>query len=301
MLAAGFVLGFAPAIYFLATLPKGDWPQLVTLRFDAPLRRAFEFFTLEAASILEFSRWGELAGAPSSIARAGVNLALAALGVAALLDRLLRPRSRAERDGAIFFLSLSVALVALHVFAPRPADWQSPRFLVPIFAATSVALGALADALLSALKRAAHDLQPASHRFFQALISTLIVISAFALWAPRWIAAPAEPLDLKTGHRLSTALTIREIERRGIQRVATYNSIPWVTIASELEFAGGLRVRFNGGRGGDRMPGRIDESIYGGAEFYMALAEEPDDATAELPANAFRAGPYLLSRVDPPF
>lgn len=301
LLFIGIVAGYAPSLIYLVGLNEEFWVAGVEPRWNDLLGRARDLFMLEISAILEITAPGEEGSWFHTIdARSFVVLGLAALGFYFLARKAVAPAERAERAGAIYFLILLGVLVLLHVFTPRATLWTNPRFLVPIFAVTSAAYGLAADSIVRALA----GLAKKRAREVGIGLSMVLASGAFALWAPRWFAIEPEEIRWPGGHREKTMAFIDELDRRGIKRVRFPHGTEGVLFSYELQFASGLRIRFNQGTMGDRLIGIVDETQYEGVEYRVRIpnANRWQDIelgeSEETPRAGFVFREYVLEPAD---
>jgi hypothetical protein len=297
LLLTGFLVGQAPALIYLARLTHPLVVGDAGLQFVGLWQRMVDLVVLDFASLIEFSRHSPDNPAFSSLDfRSPINFVIYLVGLYLLIRRFLFPLTGRGRLGALFYLSLIAALCALHILTERStlAHWSAPRFLAPIYLATSVGLGFLACELARPIERLFGALSPTRSR---SVIATagLIILLSFLHWGPLWLRLESHTMNLRTGHRAEVHTVVDGLRERGVERVQVLRVTSYTMLGQEFCFASGMKIRFNrSALLGDRLEGHLDESRFHGEVFYLVHARDNSEISpypflgANEPGEPFR-------------
>lgn len=299
LFALGFVLGNAPALFYLARLDEEFWIARTFLDLPGIAGNLRSVFMMEIASMLDLTRpldWTDPAD-QEIWSLTAVHLGLYALGGLLLIEKLLRPAQKNERIGAVVILGFTGVLLTLRVAFPRHTPWTEPRFIVPLFITTSVMLGLVANTFVQTLTAT----NSSKRTPIAAVLSLLIVLGSLGLWGTSWRRAVAYETDPATGHRVLALAVAETLEANGIQRLYIEYApgagpTGWIPFGWELTYASAMRLRLHWGTFDDRLWGHVDESRYGRNHHFMYVEDArsrdvgsaPQEVLDELPGFSVR-------------
>jgi len=307
LIVGGFIVGFAPALFYLIQLREEFWIPTVKLVLSDIAVRTRNLFALYLTFMMGFIEPSAQNPAAQTItARSYINVGIYVLAGIVTVQRLFKPDAErpGQKAGLVYFLTLAATILLLHIFLPKATDWHQPRFLVPLFAATSIVLGLAAEEISATAGEGAGK----RRRYVTWAAGATMAVGALALWGPMWLKGPSEKMHWPTGHRRQLIDLIEDLNGRGIERLVLVQDH---NLGFEVQFASGLGIRFNQGMHMDRLVGRMDESRYGGTEYHLHwdvagarglarfLPPELARVHPRLPPGAFKSGGFIFYLPDP--
>ncbi len=246
LMIAGFLIGYFPAIAYLASLKEELWlPSAVANLTDVP-SRLWDLMILEGASLLGVAKTiTSFVRDPGPSTLAFPILLACGCAVIVTGEKALRTKSPWERIGMLYFALLAGATLLLNVVVRRGAPIEQPRFLLPVIPALCVMFAFLAETIYLTLTRGREV-----RSFGQTAIVAIISLSNCALWLPGWNAMPRVAMNIRSGLTQQTLEIVRELERKSVRRVYIQAE---KELGFQLTYAARLQIRINEGSYVDRF------------------------------------------------